>query len=154
MSLIACVIDSDIAIDYLRLQDYAINLLDTWATKGRIGISSLTFFEVYQGIRPKEENNTSVFLNGLFSVSVSNETARHAGLMSKELSSSGITLGLADAIIAATALELGVPLITNNIKHFSVPGLTIVHGKGGDSFQVRERRHRYLAGKSKLTANR
>jgi predicted nucleic acid-binding protein len=147
LSNAACVIDSDIAIDYLRLRDYTIRLLDGWAEKGRICISVLTHFEVYQGIRPKEESNTRVFLNGLLSIDVTQDIAKQAAEFSKILSSRGITIGIADAIIAATAIELNVPLITNNVKHFSVPGLTIIHGRKGDSFQVKERRQRYIARK-------
>jgi tRNA(fMet)-specific endonuclease VapC len=142
-----CVIDSDIAIDYLRLRNYAIKLLDQWAIKGRICISSLTYFEVYQGIRPKEEDNTSVFLNGLLCFEVTRSIARQAGILSKNFLSRGTTIGTTDVIIAATALELGVPLITNNVKHFSVPGLTIIHGKKGDTNQIGERRRRYTAKK-------
>jgi len=35
----------------------------------------------------------------------------------------GLTIGIADAIIAATALELGAPLLANNVEHYPVPGL-------------------------------
>jgi len=35
-------------------------------------------------------------------------------------------LSLPDAIVAATALSLGVPLVTRNIRHFrAVPGLSV-----------------------------
>jgi predicted nucleic acid-binding protein len=40
----------------------------------------------------------------------------------------GITIGIADAIIAATALELGVPLLTNNVNHYPFPDLKAIRG--------------------------
>ena len=145
MLRLACVIDSDIAIDYLRTRDYAAGLLAAWTQKGRVCISALTYFEVYQGTRPHEERHTAVFLNGLFTVDTDISVARQAGNISRQLASRGVTMGAADAIIAATALELGVPLVTNNVRHYSVPGLTVVHGKRGDSFRIGERRRRYSA---------
>ena len=38
----------------------------------------------------------------------------------------GQKIGLADSIIAATALNYGLPLVTNNTKHFArIPGLDL-----------------------------
>ncbi len=144
MATVSCVLGTDVAIDYLRLQTYAIDLLGDWAAGGWISVSSLTHFEVYQGIRPGEESNTTVFLEGLLCVPVDAHVAAEAGKISRQLQSYGATIGVADVIIAATALELGVPLITNNAKYFSIPGLTIVHGRTG-TYHVRERRRRYAA---------
>ena len=43
-----------------------------------------------------------------------------------EFRSKGLTIGIADAIIAATALELGVPLLTNNVRHYPFPDLKVI----------------------------
>ena len=45
-----------------------------------------------------------------------------------ELRSKGPTTGIADAIIAATALELGAPLLTNNVGHYPFPDLKVIRG--------------------------
>jgi len=148
MVTISCVIDSDIAVDFLRRREYAPLLLREWSEKGRIAVSTLTHFEVFQGMRPNEEEFTRDFLASLVSLDATVSITQSAGTVAHNLLTRGISIGTADVIIAATALEVGVPLITNNVRHFSVPGLTIVHGKGGDSFQIRERRHRYSARKS------
>ncbi|MDP2918796.1 MAG: PIN domain-containing protein [Dehalococcoidia bacterium] len=147
MVKISCVIDSVIAIDFLRRRDYAPPLLRDWAGKGRIAVSTLTHFEVFQGMKPHEEDFTRDFLSSMVTVDANISITQSAGLIARTLLSRGITIGIADAIITATALELNVPLITNNVKHFSVPGLTIIHGRKGGSFQVKERRHRYTARK-------
>ena len=44
------------------------------------------------------------------------------------LRSKGMTIGIADAVIAATALGLGVPLLTNNVEHYPFPSLEIIRG--------------------------
>ena len=153
MVSIGCIIDTDIVIDYLRNEEYAPGMLRQWWLRGYIGISTLTYFEVYSGMRQTDQEFTNAFLYSLEAVVADAKICQKAGVITQQLRSRGITIGVADLIIAATALELGVPLITNNIKHFSVPGLTIVHGKKGD-FYIKERRHRYSARKSKLIAER
>jgi len=125
---ISCLIDTDIAIDYLRRLDYAQGLLDYWAGEGLLAISTLTHLEIYQGMKTGEEGATNAFLDGLISVVVDIPIARQAGSMLGELRSKGMTIGIADAIIAATALHFGAPLLTNNLEHYPFPNLKVIRG--------------------------
>ena len=123
---IACLVDSDIVIDFLRGRNYARALLEKWAEEGLLAVSTLTHLEVYQGMKGGEEKATSAFLDGLTSVAVDVPIARQAGRLMGELRSKGKTVGMADALIAATALQLRVPLLTNNGEHYPFPDLKIV----------------------------
>jgi predicted nucleic acid-binding protein len=146
---LVCIIDSDIAIDYLRLNDYAVKLFEEWAQNGPLAISSLTHYEVYRGMRGGEEESTDNFLDSLVTIDVTIEIARNAGKLMNGLRTKGITIDTTDAVIAATAIKLNIPLITNNVSHYPFAGLKLLRGKdwrGG--FLVRERRHRYSARKS------
>ena len=125
---ISCLIDTDIAIDYLRRRDYAQKLLDYWAGEGLLAISTLTHLEIYQGMKTSEDGATNAFLDGLISVVVDIPIARRAGSMLGELRSKGVTIGIADAIIAATALHFGAPLLTNNLEHYPFPNLKVIRG--------------------------
>lgn len=125
---ISCLIDTDIAIDYLRRRDYAQKLLDYWAGEGLLAISTLTHLEIYQGMKTSEEGATNAFLDGLISVVVDIPIARRAGSMLGELRSKGVTIGIADAIIAAMALHFGAPLLTNNLEHYPFPNLKVIRG--------------------------
>jgi len=125
---ISCLIDTDIAIDYLRRRDYAQKLLENWAGEGLLAISTLTHLEIYQGMKTGEEGATNAFLDGLISVVVDIPIARQAGIMLGELRSKGMTIGIADAIIAATALQFGTPLLTNNVEHYPFPNLKVIRG--------------------------
>jgi predicted nucleic acid-binding protein len=124
---ISCLIDTDIAIDYLRRRDYAQKLLEYWAGEGLLAISTLTHLEIYQGMKTGEEGATNAFLDGLISVVVDIPIARRAGSMLGELHSKGMTIGIA-AIIAATALHFGAPLLTNNLEHYPFPNLKVIRG--------------------------
>ncbi|ADJ26845.1 PilT protein domain protein [Dehalogenimonas lykanthroporepellens BL-DC-9] len=125
---ISCIVDTDIAIDFLRKRQYARQLLNRWADEGLLAVSALTHLEIYQGMKPGEEVNTDAFLDGLISLPVDIPVARQAGAMLGVLRSKGITIGMADAIIAATALLLGVPLLTNNVDHYPFSGLKVIRG--------------------------
>ncbi len=125
---ISCILDTDIAIDFLRRREYAQKLLKSWAGEGLLAISTLTHLEIYQGMKTGEEELTNAFLDGLISVAVDIPIARRAGTMLRGLRSKGMTIGIADAIIAATALQFGAPLLTNNIEHYPFPDLKVIKG--------------------------
>ena len=125
---ISCLVDTDITIDFLRRRDYARDLLNHWAGKGLLAISALTHLEIYQGMKTGEEGATNAFLDGLVSIVVDIPVARQAGIMLRELRSKGTTIGIADAIIAATALQSGAPLLTNNVEHYPFPDLKVIRG--------------------------
>jgi len=125
---ISCLVDTDIAIDFLRRRDYAQKLLEHWAEEGLLAISTLTHLEIYQGMKAGEERATNAFLDGLVSVAVDVPIARRAGTMLGELRTKGTTIGIADAIIAATALQFDAPLLTNNVEHYPFPDLKVIRG--------------------------
>jgi predicted nucleic acid-binding protein len=125
---IACLVDTDVVIDFLRRREYARELLERWAEEGLLVISTLTHLEVYQGIKAGEEEATNTFLDGLTSIAVDVPIARRAGTMLGELRAKGTTIGIADAIIAATALQLNAPLLTNNVEHYPFPNLKVIRG--------------------------
>src|SRR5450759_35646 len=107
---ITCIVDTDILIDYIRQRDYSRKLLAFWSRGGLIAVSSLTHLELYRGIRDNEEEATKALLDGLSSISVDVSIAQKAGRMLWLLRSRGITIGIKDAVIEATDLEVGVPL--------------------------------------------
>jgi len=59
------------------------------------------------------------------------DIARRVGRLRYEYARQGVTLGLPDLLMAATALFHGLTLITANRKHFPMPELA-VHPLSGD----------------------
>lgn len=125
---LACLLDSDIVIDFLRHRQYARILLEKWSRQGLLAISALTHLEVYQGIKANEEEATDAFLKGLVSIAMDVPIAQRAGNLLRELRRKGITLSIGDAIIAATALQANIPLLTNNIAHYPFNELKVIRG--------------------------
>jgi predicted nucleic acid-binding protein len=74
-------------------------------------------------MRAHEALTTDRFLSSLFWYDISRGVARRAGRLRFDWARQGTTLALPDVLIAATALEHGLTLITDNRKHFPMPEL-------------------------------
>lgn len=81
--------------------------------------------EVYAGLRPGEEIRTKEFLDSLEFFPVTAEIAARAGLLRRDWRQRGLTLSYTDVTIAAVALTNGLPLLTDNRKHFPIPELNL-----------------------------
>ncbi|MFH1022920.1 MAG: type II toxin-antitoxin system VapC family toxin [Planctomycetota bacterium] len=109
-------VDTDVMVDFLRGYPKAVALVQ--AQSSRIILSSIVVAELYAGVRGDEELNALDGLVHLFRiVPVSPELARTAGLYKSEYAKSH-GVGLADAIIAATAQAENADLITLNARHY------------------------------------
>jgi predicted nucleic acid-binding protein len=56
---------------------------------------------------------------------ITEEIAERWGLLAAEARSKGVGLSVADGLIAATALEHNLVLLTRNVKDFAVTGVSI-----------------------------
>ena len=118
-------VDTDVLIWHLRGYPQATRRLDGL---GALTLSAVSYLEVLQGMRNKAEmlavkkmldkrSATLLPLTGAI-------TLRATELMETLTLSHGLQMG--DALIAATAIEHQLPVLTGNVKHFSaVPGLVV-----------------------------
>jgi len=111
-------IDTDILIDAARGQDTAIAYLEDQEKKHPLGISAITEMELVVGCRNKQElRKLDRSLSRFETVAVQEAiSSRAAALLRQYALSHG--LRIPDALIAATALDLGVSLATKNRKDF------------------------------------
>ena len=109
-------IDTDILIDYLRGEQQAISFLES--LEQNLVLSSINVAELYSGVRKgKEEEVLNNFMQAFEIIPVTNEIAKKGGFFRRGfLNSHGI--GLADAIVAATAEMFHCELATLNKKHY------------------------------------
>ena len=109
-------IDTDVMIDFLRGHPKAVALVKEHSS--RIILSSIVAAELYAGVKGDEELDTLDNLISLFRVvPVSPSLARIGGLHKRDyFKAHGV--GLADAIVAATAESEDADLKTLNIKHY------------------------------------
>ena len=112
-------VDTDVLIWYLRGNDKARDLIDG---ERNIFMSAVTYIELVQGMRNKEELN-------LFRQAIHSWNAKII-YISEEISAKAMfyveqhflshSLQLADALIAATAVEYGKTLLSANDKHYKI----------------------------------
>lgn len=117
-------IDTDVLIDYLRGNPAAVGYVE--GLSERFLISVITVAELYAGVFDGDER---IALESLLSefeiIPVSKPIAVSGGLYRRAYRKSH-GVGLADAIIAATAEAEGVSLATLNTKHFPMtPDLVV-----------------------------
>lgn len=99
---------------------------------GDIGISSITLAELRYGVaksthREKNAKALDEFVIPLEVVSYDESAAHVYGDIRATLEKAGTPIGSMDMLIAAHAVSLGVPLVTNNTREFlRVPSLNII----------------------------
>ncbi|KIM06681.1 MAG: twitching motility protein PilT [Sulfurovum sp. FS08-3] len=110
-------VDTDVLIWYLRGNENAYKLIHSL---GDFCISSITYMELVQGMRNKDELRTLQKTLKQWNVKtlfVSEEISAKALFYVEEYFLSH-SLELADALIASTATQYGMKLITANDKHY------------------------------------
>ena len=110
------VLDTDVLVDFLRGRSKAVAFVN--AHSARIILSSIVVAELYAGVKGDAEQAALDDFVSLFRVaSVNAEIAKAGGLYKRNYGKSH-GVGLADAILAATAEIENAELKTINIKHY------------------------------------
>lgn len=118
-------VDSDVLIWHLRGLPRATQRIDQLPS---LTISAVTWMELLQGMRSRAELlavQKSLAMRNAEQLPVTPAITRRAVTLMENLALSH-GLGMGDALIAATALEHGLPLRTANVKHFApIDGLLV-----------------------------
>ena len=119
-------VDTDILIDHLRERQEALDLLESAIDEETSMVcSTITKVEIYAGLRAGEEDKTRALFEILENISVDDEIALSAGgYLNRFARTHGLEIG--DAIIAATAKAMGVPLYTRNKRHYPMADIEVV----------------------------
>ena len=119
--------DTDVLIAYLRGYHQTVELFKALASEGfDFFISPVTIIEIETGIRDAEREKTYELLDIFEVCSVDRSIAHLAGSFLRKYGKKGVTLGLGDVIIGATAITHGLILITYNTTHYPMPDLQIL----------------------------
>ncbi len=122
-------LDTDTCIGLLK-GDAAV--VSAWRScEDQCALPSMVVGELYYGaykstVRKEELDRVAMFLDIFPEIQPSKRSMRRFGEIKANLELKGTRLADADIIIASTAIEEGLPLITGNVKHYSrIEGLAI-----------------------------
>jgi predicted nucleic acid-binding protein len=119
------IFDTDVLIWFFRGNQAAAELLDGQAERA---LSIVSMMELNQGARSRQESRAirQFLQNNNFRVIPINESISHLAATLVEDHALKDGLGVADALIAATARESGTIFATGNVKHMrSIPALEL-----------------------------
>jgi tRNA(fMet)-specific endonuclease VapC len=123
-------IDSDWIVDWLKNEPDAVRLLRTIAPDG-LAISLISVGEIYEGIYfghdpSRHERAFRQFLRGVTVLPLSRQTMQRFARIRGDLRRIGQLIGDFAILIAATALQHSLSLVTHNRRHFQrIPGLAL-----------------------------
>ncbi len=113
------IIDTDVLIWYMKGNEKAYEIIETSDT---FFISVVTYLELVQAMRNKKElNNLRAALHGWSAqiLYISEEISAKA-MFYVEQHFLSHSIQLADALIGATAIMYGLPILTANDKHYKI----------------------------------
>jgi tRNA(fMet)-specific endonuclease VapC len=125
-------LDTNICIYIIKQQPITVLKRFLEYQVGDIGISSITLSELRYGVAKSahQEKNAKAldgFIIPLEVVSFDEAAAHVYGEIRAALEKSGTPIGSMDMLIAAHAVSLGIPLVTNNTREFvRIPSLNVV----------------------------
>lgn len=121
------IIDTDIAVDVLRNFPAAIAWLHSLPPQETVVISGYTALELFAGCHNTGEQRLVDAMVKRFEAKWPTAAARERALRDFRTLHLSNAIGTFDVLNAHTAIELGLPLHTFNVKHFQhVPGLTTI----------------------------
>ena len=129
------ILDTSVLIEAERTRGSISDLVLRLARTEEIAIAAVTLMEVSDGVARARDEATRVrrsefvkgVREGLRVIPLNDEIAVSAGLLNGRLRRRGVTVGLADAMIAATAMSVGYGVLTLNGRHFEAfEGLRVV----------------------------
>jgi predicted nucleic acid-binding protein len=116
-------VDTDWVVAYLKGNKEVVELLNQHANEG-LAISLITYGEIYEGIyygrdAKAHERGFLAFLRGVNVVPLNRTIMKRFARIRGELRAKGQIIGDPDILIAATALQHDLTLLTFNLRHFS-----------------------------------
>ncbi len=116
--------DTDVLIDHLRGELKARDYFKHLKKSHSFSISVITLAEIEAGVRASEYPIVQDFLSLFSVIPITEEIAKKAGTYKRSFSQSHRIL-LPDALIAATACIMEMPLYTFNLKDYPMKDITV-----------------------------
>ena len=133
----AYLLDSDTLIDYFANVPDIVTLVDSLTPAG-IAVSIITYMELYQGVLrgSAAASQLTAFLDSVPLLPISVPVAQRCAQLRETLAAQGrrVRSRALDLLIAATALEYSLTLVTANTADYQdIPGLQLLNPRTGQT---------------------
>jgi predicted nucleic acid-binding protein len=119
-------IDTDVLIDYSKGREPAVARLQQLIDQEEeLGVCAVNAGEFFAGVPPDDVAYWRQVFATLTYWHISLAAAEQAGRWRYEFARQGVALTISDALIAAVAQEQTATLITNNARHYPMPGIRL-----------------------------
>lgn len=116
-------LDTDVIINHLKDRSREGFDLESLHSHGSLHVSTLTLVELYAGLSSREGKEVEPVLSQLASIPVTAPPGQSAGTLINEYKKLGVNLTTVDAVIAATALEENLALVSHDNIFTKIKGL-------------------------------
>ena len=133
----AHLLDTDTLIDYFATAPDIVALVESLIPTG-IAVSIITYMELYQGVLrgTADAAHLQTFIETVPLLPISVAVAQHCAQLRETLAAQGrrVRPRALDLLIAATALEYGLTLVTANTDDYQdIPGLVLLNPRSTSS---------------------
>lgn len=119
-------VDTDIVIWITRGEKKYVDWFQRLKQGTSLSISSITIAEIYKNVFPIELANTETTINEFTVLDVTSSIAKHGGLYWQQYIKRFKNLSILDCIIAATAKENDLTVLTLNTRHFPMKDIRAI----------------------------
>ena len=120
-------LDTTALLDYMRGRQDVVDFITSLARDGPLlGVCCINVAELYAGLGPDQRPLADELIGSLGTYEVTQHVAKEAGRYRYEFARQGVTLTIADTLIAATAVEETATLVTANPRDFPMEGLVVL----------------------------
>ena len=113
------IVDTDICIDFLKGQEFAISIIKDLLIGGNTYLSILTYYELLKGAySKKQENVVRDLAEGFEIINIDKDIVNIGAKFYREYRKKGITLSTVDCLIMATAKKYRLKIVTRSVKHY------------------------------------
>ncbi|MBI2171342.1 MAG: PIN domain-containing protein [Chloroflexi bacterium] len=120
-------LDTTVLIDYFYGSTAVIALVTSLTQDDhRLGVCGINVAEFYAGLTLPQRREADEFVDTLEFYPITAQEAKLAGQFRHDFARRGTAINLADAVIAAVAVEEKATLITDNLRHFPMPELQVM----------------------------
>ena len=117
-------LDTDTCVHVFRGRPEVIQKIKT-VPGDELAVSAITHYELFYGVlrcnrerQAQEVRKVETFLNHIHVLPFNSQTAKRAAAIRRELEEKGCGIGPMDTLIAATAVNAGLILVTGNLGEF------------------------------------